>query len=273
MSLSLTTSDWMMVTRLIYRINCIESSRDYPAEVLRILNQMVPFSRGIFNFLQEKENTIVAESICGLHFPKQALKELTEQELNENCFLRSLYVHCSTKVYRGPSLAELDKKDLAGTALFPDCVQHTLTMILQHKGELLGYLILLRDNREEAFSRRDSCVLEELYAHISLQLSKLRFQLTEKTENALPIWEQMLQNYDLSKRETEVVYYFYRGFSDEEICQQLFISKSTFKKHVTHIYQKMKLNNRVALFKSVERLLANDPYEANGRRMQSKTVL
>ena len=206
MSLSLTTSDWMMVTRLIYRINCIESSRDYPAEVLRILNQMVPFSRGIFNFLQEKENTIVAESICGLHFPKQALKELTEQELNENCFLRSLYVHCSTKVYRGPSLAELDKKDLAGTALFLDCVQHTLTMILQHKGELLGYLILLRDNREEAFSRRDSCVLEELYAHISLQLSKLRFQLTEKTENALPKWEQMLQNYELSKRETEVVY-------------------------------------------------------------------
>ena len=129
-------------------------------------------------------------------------------------------------------------------------------MILQYKEDVLGYLILLRENRESEFIRRDMCVLEELHAHISLQLSKLLSQKpSAETETVLPVWETLFQPYDLSKKEIEVVYYFYQGFSDAEICQKLFISKSTFKKHVNHIYQKMKLNNRVALLKCVDNTL------------------
>lgn len=256
MSLSLTTSDWMMVTRLIYRINCIDAIEDYPGEVLRLLKPMVPFSRGIFNLLQKKEDTTAASRLCGFHFPEKKLEEITEQELNSNFFLQSLYFDFSAKVSRGPSLTELNHKNIAGIGFFPDSVQHALTMILQYKEDVLGYLILLRENRESEFIRRDMCVLEELHAHISLQLSKLLSQKpSAETETVLPVWETLFQPYDLSKKEIEVVYYFYQGFSDAEICQKLFISKSTFKKHVNHIYQKMKLNNRVALLKCVDNTL------------------
>lgn len=168
MSLSLTTSDWMMVTRLIYRINCIDAIEDYPGEVLRLLKPMVPFSRGIFNLLQKKEDTTAASRLCGFHFPEKELEEITEQELNSNFFLQSLYFDFSAKVSRGPSLTELNHKNIAGIGFFPDSVQHALTMILQYKEDVLGYLILLRENRESEFIRRDMCVLEELHAHISL---------------------------------------------------------------------------------------------------------
>lgn len=256
MSLSLTTSDWMMVTRLIYRINCIDALKPYPGEVLRLLKPMVPFSRGIFNLLQKQEDTAAASSVCGFHFPEEELTEMTMRELNGNFFLQSLYFDFSAKVSRGPSRAELNHKQLAGTEFFPDSVQHALTMILQYKETVLGYLILLRDNEESEFTRRDMCVLEELHAHISLQLSKLSSSRpAAQTETVLPVWETLFHSYDLSKKEIEVLYYFYQGFSDAEICQKLFISKSTFKKHVNHIYQKMKLNNRVALLKCVDNTL------------------
>ena len=139
MSLSLTTSDWMMVTRLIYRINCIDAIEDYPGEVLRLLKPMVPFSRGIFNLLQKKEDTTAASRLCGFHFPEKELEEITEQELNSNFFLQSLYFDFSAKVSRGPSLTELNHKNIAGIGFFPDSVQHALTMILQYKEDVDVY--------------------------------------------------------------------------------------------------------------------------------------
>ena len=41
MSLSLTTSDWMMVTRLIYRINCIDAIENGVSRV-HILDGRIP---------------------------------------------------------------------------------------------------------------------------------------------------------------------------------------------------------------------------------------
>lgn len=258
MSLSLTTSDWMMVTRLIYRINCIEAIDAYPREVLNLLKTVLPFSRGIFNLLQKQEGAPAASSICGLNFPEKELKSVTEQELNSNFFLQSLYFDFSAKVSRGPSLTELNHKEAAGVPFFPDSVQHALTMILQFKEDVLGYLILLRGNQEPEFTRRDMCVLDELHPHISLQLSKLLSRSSSaEAGSVLPVWETLFHSYDLSKKEIEVIYYFYQGLSDAEICQKLFISKSTFKKHVNHIYQKMNLNNRVALLKCVDNTLEN----------------
>ena len=253
MSLSLTTSDWMMVTRLIYCVNCIDSTDAYPHEVLRLLRPVIPFSGGILNLLQGEADTAKAAKISGLQIPEEVLASVTENELDGNLFLRSLCFNFSAKVSRGPSRAELNKKEGAGADLFPADVQHALTVILQFKDELLGYLILLRSDGEAEFSRRDTCVLEELCPHLSLQLAKLRSGHSPAAiDRILSAWEVPFRSYGLSRKEIEVIYYFYQGLTDAEICEKLFISKSTFKKHVNHIYQKMELNNRVSLLKCVE---------------------
>jgi DNA-binding NarL/FixJ family response regulator len=50
---------------------------------------------------------------------------------------------------------------------------------------------------------------------------------------------------DLSEREREVFQLVARGLSNAEIGQELFISETTVKTHVTHILQKLKLRDRV----------------------------
>jgi DNA-binding NarL/FixJ family response regulator len=50
---------------------------------------------------------------------------------------------------------------------------------------------------------------------------------------------------DLSERETEVFRLIARGLSNGEIAQELFISETTVKTHVTHILSKLGLRDRV----------------------------
>lgn len=50
---------------------------------------------------------------------------------------------------------------------------------------------------------------------------------------------------DLSERELEVFRLIARGLSNAEIGQELFISETTVKTHVTHILQKLGLRDRV----------------------------
>ncbi len=67
---------------------------------------------------------------------------------------------------------------------------------------------------------------------------------------------------DLTEREVEVFRLIARGLSNAEIGQELYISDTTVKTHITHILQKLDLRDRVqavvlayetGLFEGVER--------------------
>jgi LuxR family maltose regulon positive regulatory protein len=48
----------------------------------------------------------------------------------------------------------------------------------------------------------------------------------------------------LSARETEVLHYLAKGWTNQEIAQELVIALSTVKKHVSHILGKLDVSNR-----------------------------
>ena len=48
----------------------------------------------------------------------------------------------------------------------------------------------------------------------------------------------------LSERELEVAWLLYRGYTNRQIGEALYIAETTVKKHVSHIYQKMDVQSR-----------------------------
>lgn len=48
----------------------------------------------------------------------------------------------------------------------------------------------------------------------------------------------------LSERELEVAWLLYRGYTNRQIGEELYIAETTVKKHVSHIYQKMDVCSR-----------------------------
>jgi DNA-binding NarL/FixJ family response regulator len=71
---------------------------------------------------------------------------------------------------------------------------------------------------------------------------------------------------DLSERERDVFRLIARGLSNAEIGQELYISETTVKTHVTHILQKLNLRDRV---QAVVLAYQTGVFEAETRRPSS----
>ncbi len=64
------------------------------------------------------------------------------------------------------------------------------------------------------------------------------------------------EDFDLSKREIEVLEQISQGLDYKEIAENLFISPSTVRKHIENIYRKLQVNNKMkAVKKAVENKL------------------
>jgi DNA-binding NarL/FixJ family response regulator len=72
---------------------------------------------------------------------------------------------------------------------------------------------------------------------------------------------------DLSEREREVFRSIARGLSNAEIAQELYISETTVKTHITHILQKLNLRDRV---QAVVLAYQTGIFEAETRRAGSR---
>jgi len=74
-----------------------------------------------------------------------------------------------------------------------------------------------------------------------------RNPLVLKENHVLPEWQEALSSYQLTTRELEVTAMILEGRTNQEIAERLFIAVKTVKNHVSNIYRKTGVNNRVQL--------------------------
>ncbi|WP_079478265.1 response regulator [Halobacillus salinus] len=94
--------------------------------------------------------------------------------------------------------------------------------------------------------------LEELFTHIhgvlrgeaSFSPGLANKLLHEFKNMAEQLHNQKADQYNLSERELEVLELVVKGYSNEEIGKELFISQHTVKKHLGNILQKLHVKNR-----------------------------
>lgn len=122
-------------------------------------------------------------------------------------------------------------------------VLFALLYFTKQKNSLLlkGQLALLATKKDH---------LESLNEKINAELDNIKISLDEK--------EQLLENVfnsskekdlppeliNLSKREIEVLSYLALGWSDDQLAERLFVSKSTVKTHLRRIYSKLLVRGR-----------------------------
>lgn len=57
-----------------------------------------------------------------------------------------------------------------------------------------------------------------------------------------------------SRRQLEIISLMEQGFSNQQIADQLFISKATVKTHVNHLFKALDVNNRINCLRAIEKL-------------------
>lgn len=76
-----------------------------------------------------------------------------------------------------------------------------------------------------------------------------RLSLRFKTEKEM---EQIVEKYNISPREHEILNLIMKGKSNKEIENALFISMPTVKTHISNIYKKFAVKNRLELICSIQ---------------------
>lgn len=255
MSLFFTVADWMKLLQAIYQVYNTFDRRAYPREMLELLHQIIPYSKGVFCITEPAASStmrVVTTEIFGRNISEKYLQALKEQ-LQDNDFIHSICSDAAGPVMRGPITASFAANldlQLGETVISAD-LDHAISCSLYYEHYLLGYIILWRDAASDGYIQRDVCTLTYLKTHLALQLYK--FSPIEQTAAAsIEALGGKVKKYGLTKREVEVLYYAYAGMSEAEICGALCISVSTFRKHLNHIYNKMNVSSKVKLIKLVE---------------------
>lgn len=57
-------------------------------------------------------------------------------------------------------------------------------------------------------------------------------------------FEIIMRECGMTNREAEVAWLLYRGYTNRQIGEELFIAETTVKKHVSHIYEKTEVSGR-----------------------------
>lgn len=118
--------------------------------------------------------------------------------------------------------------------------------ILLHN-EIIG-MLSVRTPQKDAYNAQSLEILKILAVFIGKAIENSR---TSRSK-AQPLPRSYYLD-PLSARELEVLGLLYRGFSNKEIAENLFISSSTVKTHTLNIYQKLEVANRTqAIVKAKE---------------------
>ncbi len=87
-------------------------------------------------------------------------------------------------------------------------------------------------------------LLESMLRLLNVNITLSQKDKSQKTDEELPV---RVRDERISKREYEIVKLLCKGLSNKQIAQQLFISETTVKTHISNILAKLNLHDRMQI--------------------------
>src|SRR5690606_933241 len=123
--------------------------------------------------------------------------------------------------------------------------------------KLLQWKFLIVDNAIDIYIGLIALFFTVLGIWIAKQLIKPKIEtliIEKEIPEKFEINETELQKLKLSNREYEVLQLLAKGYSNKDISEQLFLSESTIKTHVSNLFFKMDVKNRTQATEKAKRL-------------------
>lgn len=215
----LEINDWLILNRIIYKIHTTDRFDEMRKDLLEQLKMVIDYDSAAFFLSSEKEGQII------------------QKPVTYNCEVNPADIIENLDFVNGKRLYEAKNGNYA------------LEIILSGHSHFLGVITLFRSKDKYSFSQDDEFILDLLKDHLSYRLERHILGL-ELSAEKLTISEAV-REFELSKREAMVLKELMAGKDNKIICEELFITTNTLKKHILNIYRKLGIKNRVQLFKLV----------------------
>jgi len=168
---------------------------------------------------------------------QEALKLVTEVKPDVLLLDSSLPVHSVMDAFRRPGSAPNGSRVLVLAT-----TQETSSIRKVFRLGVRG--VVMREAATEVLIEAIRCIGENLYWNLDHRAANLGIVLKEL---ARPAGKPPFKKFGLTPREMEIVSAIVSGYSNRQIAEKMSISQSTIKHHLTNIFDKLGVYNRLEL--------------------------
>lgn len=256
MSVTLTTIEWQYLCHIIPTLYETTSYTEFFSQLCNALKALVNFDLAFFCELDENCSP-TERYLC------YAGKQSTYSSFATDYYLKAFdllphwpMVNASkskaSTVYKQSDIHPVEEWE--SWPGFIECwkpinIYYGIAYSLMHSRKMFCNIIFTRSKEQGEFTQKDELILNALLDAVEmLAYSFLRKETEETSRVSSGKKAPKSDDYDLTKRESEIVRLICQNKTTAEICDVLFISRTTFNKHLSNIYKKTSLENRTQIY-------------------------
>lgn len=249
---TLSDEEWFIISDIILNINAT-NEEEMRMSFLKKLEGAVPFDNATFFIGSNAENQKTLINPIVYKHPYQKVSNPNDlfneyDKIQNGDYGNWAYWLPNSTVFRDSDLmpdsirenTEVYKKIYSPVGMHYGC---GINMV--YDNILLGIVCLYREKGKQDFTDNDVFKLNYIKPHLTHRM----YQLHPQGKNQINIRGIIFKEYNLTQREFEIIILICKGYSNNEISENLFISEDTVKKHIQHIFKKMDINSRSKLVK------------------------
>ena len=127
----------------------------------------------------------------------------------------------------------------------PNRMRYVVDVFLRRGGKIFGFISLIRSQSMDNFSAEESALLRILQPLLELSLNNI-YPPPPSPERSV-----LAARYQLTDRELDVIDQIIAGSPNKDIADDLFLSLSTVKTHLQHIFEKTAVASRTQLLAKI----------------------
>ena len=239
MSQELWTNDWKNINEIILQMNSESDILKAFNRFLLDIEGLVPYEKACIYFYDLSESETVKDYI-GQGFSERELKDYERYYCNIDDVVAKMMPNKEV-VIKSTEAFDIDKRK--ETEYFIDYVTPANTKIsldtnfrwnLENSEFCIGSLDLFRNENDADFSEREMEICRIFQPHIELKASNYAF-----------LFDNIANRYALTNAEQDIANMILKGYSNEQIAEEKYITISTVKKHVSRILEKSDTKSRI----------------------------
>lgn len=239
MSQELWTKDWKKINEIILRMNSESDILKALNTFLTDIENLVPYEKACIYFYDLSAPDIVKDYI-GQGFSEKELIDYERYYCNIDDVVTKMMPNKEV-VIKSTEAFDIDQRK--ETEYFIDYVTPAKTKISldtnfrwnpENRGFCIGSLDLFRNEKDIDFTEREMEICRVFQPHIELKASSYAF-----------LFDNMANKFALTNAEQDIATMILKGYSNEQIANEKYITISTVKKHVSKILEKSDTKSRI----------------------------
>lgn len=247
----LEENEWMLLNEISYNISFIYSLDDMRKNVLNWLNMLISFDGAIFSLI-EKDGNVLKESV-GCNIVEKYVKIYEKDYMKKSPISWMIRSKNSSACRESDSLSRdaMTTNDFYKEFYSPNRFFYSACMNIVFREDTVGLISIYKRRENEDFTNRDLFVLNQLQKHFAYRLYYEAKKGDTRYFYAKGYHERICKEFGLTSRESELLNYAVKGFSNDDIAETMNISIHTVKKHFHSLYIKMNVKSRVQMLQSL----------------------